>query len=256
VKSVDFFGVPVTDEPRAALEMHLVERLGQGRTTTVMSMNLTSMRSLGRRMIAHLHAFDIVTADGNGLVKLSGMLRRRIHHQVAICDLSDGLLALAHSRRLTVFLLGARAEVNRRAIATARRRHPGLRIVGRDGYFTAEGEEPVLEEVRTARPGIVLVGMSSPRKEDVIRHLAPRLDAAILVACGGYIDILGGRTRRAPLFVQKASLEWLFRFVQEPRRLLGPMLGGALHFLLLSFPRLMVNSWLRARPRTLDDIFG
>jgi N-acetylglucosaminyldiphosphoundecaprenol N-acetyl-beta-D-mannosaminyltransferase len=164
---------------------------------------------------------DIIGIDGMGIVvglKLFGCHRAQ---RVPGIDLMEGLLERCAAEGLCPFVLGARREVLERAVAVARQRWPGLVFAGwRDGYFTA-GEEPaVVAEIARARADCLLVAMPTPRKERFLGHHGAALDVPFIMGVGGSIDVLAGLVRRAPGWMQRTGLEWLYRLLQEPRRML------------------------------------
>jgi N-acetylglucosaminyldiphosphoundecaprenol N-acetyl-beta-D-mannosaminyltransferase len=118
------------------------------------------------------------------------------------------------------YILGATTEVLETAVARIRQRHPGISIVGyRDGYYDMADEDAVAASIATARPDILFVAMSSPRKEYFLARHAPTMSVPFVMGVGGAIDVVAGLTRRAPMVWQRLGLEWLFRLAQEPRRL-------------------------------------
>lgn len=174
----------------------------------------------------------IVGADGQAIVWASRLLGDPLPERVAGIDLMKELLAAAEGRGYPIFLLGARGDVLESAVARIRRDHPTLVIAGyRDGYFGEDERAAVAESVRASGARIVFLAMSSPLKERWQVEYAPSLHA-LVVGVGGAVDVLAGRSRRAPLWLQRAGLEWLFRVFQEPGRL-GPRYASTnLRFLL------------------------
>jgi N-acetylglucosaminyldiphosphoundecaprenol N-acetyl-beta-D-mannosaminyltransferase len=174
-------------------------------------------QALGRM----INRCEIVTADGQSVVWASRLLGDPVPSRVTGIDLMYRLLTLAELRGYGVYVLGARPDVLERALAVLRRRLPGLRIAGyRDGYFSTAEEPAIVSAIRAARPEILFVGLPSPRKEYFLARWRPELDVPLCLGVGGAIDILAGVRRRAPGPVQQLGLEWAFRLVQEPRRLL------------------------------------
>lgn len=163
---------------------------------------------------------ELITADGQAVVWAARVLGDRLPSRVAGIDLMTELLDLAERKGYGVFILGARADVLERAVERLRRRHPRLRIVGcRHGYF-AEAQEPeVVAQIRAARPDLLFVAISSPRKEYFLGRWGRELDVPFYMGVGGAIDIVAGITRRAPRPLQRLGLEWAYRLAQEPRRL-------------------------------------
>jgi N-acetylglucosaminyldiphosphoundecaprenol N-acetyl-beta-D-mannosaminyltransferase len=165
-------------------------------------------------------ACELVSADGQAVVWASRLLGDPLPQRVAGIDLMQELFALAERRGFRVFILGAKAEVLEQASAKIMARHPRLELVGtRDGYFTEQEEAGVAEEVREARPDILLVAIPSPRKEYWLGHYGRAIDVPFVMGVGGAIDVVAGITQRAPGPLQRLGLEWAYRLAQEPRRL-------------------------------------
>ena len=129
------------------------------------------------------------------------------------------LCAVAARSGRPIYLLGAAPGVAQSAADILAARHKGLAIAGvRDGYFTPEQEPAVLDEIRCAAPGALLVALGVPRQEFwIAAHLA-ELGVPVAMGVGGSFDVLSGRLRRAPGWMRTFHLEWLYRLVQEPWR--------------------------------------
>jgi N-acetylglucosaminyldiphosphoundecaprenol N-acetyl-beta-D-mannosaminyltransferase len=163
---------------------------------------------------------DLVNADGQGVIWASRLLGDPLPERVAGIDLMEELLALAERRGYRVYILGAREAVLERAIERIRERHPGLQLAGwRDGYFGRDEEADVCAAIRAGSPQIVFVAMSTPRKEYFLAERGPELGAQFVMGVGGAVDVMAGLTRRAPCAWQRLGFEWLFRLLQEPRRM-------------------------------------
>ncbi|MDO8631736.1 MAG: WecB/TagA/CpsF family glycosyltransferase [Phycisphaerales bacterium] len=163
---------------------------------------------------------DIVLADGAPLVWLSRWKGTPLPERVAGIDLMYELFKLADEHALRVYLLGARRETLSRVVQIARRDYPRMIIAGcRDGYFTPPQEEEVARDIRDARAHILLVAMSSPKKEFFMKRWAAFFHAPVCHGVGGSFDVMAGITRRAPRWMQRCGLEWFFRVLQEPRRM-------------------------------------
>jgi N-acetylglucosaminyldiphosphoundecaprenol N-acetyl-beta-D-mannosaminyltransferase len=162
----------------------------------------------------------IVNADGQGVVLAARLLGTRLPERVAGIDLMDALMARAAQRGWRVFILGARDEVLERASAVLAERHPGLILAGtRNGYFKPEETAGVCEQIRAARTDVLFVAMGTPHKELFLAEHGPSLGVPLVMGVGGAIDVVAGVTRRAPVLWQRLGLEWLYRMLQEPRRM-------------------------------------
>lgn len=147
-------------------------------------------------------------------------LRRPLPEAMAGVDLTWEMLeALAGADR-SVYLLGGTAEESAGAAEAIRERLPALTIAGRrDGYFRRPETEAVIEAVNAASPDALLVAMGFPRQEKWIAENLPRLSVRVAVAEGGSLSFIAGTTRRAPRWMRRAGLEWLFRLLRQPSRL-------------------------------------
>ena len=162
----------------------------------------------------------IVNADGQGVVLAARLLGTRLPERVAGIDLMDALMARAAERGWRVFILGAKDEVLERASEVLAERHPGLILAGtRNGYFKPEETAGVCEQIRAAKTDVLFVAMGTPHKELFLAEHGPSLGVPLVMGVGGAIDVVAGVTRRAPVLWQRMGLEWLYRMLQEPRRM-------------------------------------
>jgi N-acetylglucosaminyldiphosphoundecaprenol N-acetyl-beta-D-mannosaminyltransferase len=167
-----------------------------------------------------VEAGDLIVADGMPLVWLSRLKGKPLPERVAGIDLMYRLFELADRKALRVFLLGARADTLDRVVDIARDRYPRMIVAGwRDGYFTADQEEEVARAVAEAKPDILLVAMTSPKKELFMNRWGGFMNVPVVHGVGGSFDVMAGVARRAPRWMQRAGLEWFYRVVQEPRRM-------------------------------------
>ncbi|HXC55418.1 MAG TPA: WecB/TagA/CpsF family glycosyltransferase [Rhizomicrobium sp.] len=166
-------------------------------------------------------AADLVHADGQPVVVGARLLTRTpIPERSATTDFVHDAAKAAVAHGLKIFLLGATEEVNAACADILRFRYPGLQIVGRrNGYFGRDDEEAVCDAINRSGADIVFVGLSVPLEYDFCVRNKQRLRAGWLVTCGGCYNFVTGDYRRAPDWMQKFSLEWLYRLAREPRRL-------------------------------------
>ncbi|GGE48865.1 UDP-hexose transferase [Agaricicola taiwanensis] len=165
---------------------------------------------------------DIISPDGMSTVWASKLLcPKALPERVATTDAFHDAALLAQERGASFYFLGATEEMNAKAVERAQQLYPGLRIAGRrNGYIKPNEEDAVVEEINAAEPDILWIGMGVPRQQRfVVRHRA-RLDKVGLVkTCGGLFDFLSGKNTRAPEWMQRNGLEWVYRMALEPRRL-------------------------------------
>jgi N-acetylglucosaminyldiphosphoundecaprenol N-acetyl-beta-D-mannosaminyltransferase len=203
-----------------------------------------------RRLREVIDACELVNADGQGVVFASRLLGDPLPARVAGIDLMHRLLALAEQRRYRVFVLGARSQVLERAVRCLRERYSHLIVAGyRDGYFSGDETASVCAQIRRSRADILFVAISSPQKEYFLGGHGPSLGVPFAMGVGGAIDVVAGVTRRAPRFVQRLGLEWLFRLLQEPRRLASRYFTTNVELLLLLGRELLYRPTIARRRR-------
>lgn len=163
---------------------------------------------------------DLISIDGMGVVWGCRLVGIPARERVAGADLMIEVLKICEREGFRPYFLGAKPEVLDRFIARIRQLHPGLDIAGwRDGYFTSCQQAQIAEQIREAQPDCLFVAISSPIKENFIHSWRDRMGVPFLMGVGGTIDVVAGHVSRAPLWMQRAGLEWFYRLLQEPRRM-------------------------------------
>jgi N-acetylglucosaminyldiphosphoundecaprenol N-acetyl-beta-D-mannosaminyltransferase len=162
---------------------------------------------------------DLCYADGVGAVWAAGRAGAADIERVPGIDLAQRVLELAAARGLSVYFLGASPGVAEEAARRQMSRLPGLRIAGtHHGYFSAAEEDEVVRRVRESRARILLVAMGAPRQEILLYRHRDELGAGAALGVGGSFDVWAGTVRRAPAWVQRARVEWMYRLLSDPRR--------------------------------------
>jgi N-acetylglucosaminyldiphosphoundecaprenol N-acetyl-beta-D-mannosaminyltransferase len=163
---------------------------------------------------------DIVHADGQAAVFASRMTATPIPERSATTDFIHDASKLAASHGLRFFLVGATEEANAAAARVLERTYPGLQIVGRrHGYFGRNEEDEICDEINLTQPDVIWVGLSVPLEYEFAVRNKTHFTAGWLVTCGGCYNFVTGASQRAPRWMQSCGLEWLFRLIQEPKRL-------------------------------------
>ena len=171
-----------------------------------------------------------MNADEQSVVWAGRLLGVRFPERVTGIDLMERLLAEAQTRGLGVYFLGAKPDIVQRFVEVCRERYPRLEVAGwRDGYF--DDPTAVADQVRVSGARLLFVGISSPGKERFVDAMRDRLGPLLTVGVGGSFDVWAGVTSRAPQWMQRSGLEWLYRLVQEPRRMWRRYLVGNVRFL-------------------------
>lgn len=163
---------------------------------------------------------EIIVADGLPVVWASRILGSPLPERVTGIDLFGKLLQLADEQRFSAYFLGATQEVLDKMLRRIEERYPNIRYAGsHNGYFEEAESEGIVEEIQKASPDLLFVGISTPKKEIFLQQWSDSLGVPVCHGVGGSFDVLAGVTRRAPLRWQELGLEWLYRLLQEPRRM-------------------------------------
>jgi N-acetylglucosaminyldiphosphoundecaprenol N-acetyl-beta-D-mannosaminyltransferase len=162
---------------------------------------------------------DLVTPDSTGVVWAARRKGTPVKERVSGVDLADRICARSADKGWRIFLLGAAPGVAEIAAEKMRLRHPGCNIVGaRHGYFPEDSDEIVAKEVAEKKPDVLFVAMGIPRQEKFIARTQAIVGASVAMGVGGTLDVLSGRAKRAPKFVQNMSMEWLWRLILNPKK--------------------------------------
>jgi N-acetylglucosaminyldiphosphoundecaprenol N-acetyl-beta-D-mannosaminyltransferase len=200
---------------------------------------------------AIINGCDLISPDGQPLVWASRLLGRPLKERVAGIDLMIGLLARAAQHRYRVYFLGARRSVVRDVVARLERDHPDAIVAGaRDGYWKPAEEEAVAAEIAAARPDILFVAIPSPRKEQFLAAWKDRVCAPFVMGVGGSFDVYGGHISRAPRWMRRVGMEWLYRLAKEPGKMWRRYLVDDLAFV----PILVREVWTARRSRGRNEV--
>lgn len=166
-----------------------------------------------------LRSAAMVTPDSAGVLWASRKLGKPIEAKVSGVELVDRLCQRSAERGYRIYFLGAAPGIAAAAAENMRQRYPGCMIVGaHDGYFAKERDAEIAHEVAATNPDILFVAMGIPRQEFFIRDTMSIIRARVAMGVGGSLDVHSGRAKRAPMFVQRLRMEWLWRLLQNPRK--------------------------------------
>jgi len=171
-------------------------------------------------------------ADGMSVVWAARLLGHELPERVALTYAIEDLAANWDARGFSVFFLGGEPGCAEAAAKRLTARYPGIRVAGtHHGYFDDDASPTIVDLVNASHADILLVGLGNPRQEIWVTQNLERLTVAATMTCGGLFDWVSGRRRPAPRWVGRLGLEWLYRLVIEPRRLMRRYLVGNPRFL-------------------------
>ena len=178
-------------------------------------------------------------ADGMSVVWLSNILSGpKIPERTATTDYIHAAADRASSEGLIFYLLGGPEEINATCEKRLRELYPNLRIAGRrNGYFPDDEIDAVINEINESGADIVWIGMGKPKETVLAVKLRDHVTASWLITCGGCFHFIAGDYKRAPVWMQSAGLEWLFRVATGPRYLIKRYFVTIFHVFWLLFQR-------------------
>lgn len=178
---------------------------------------------------------DLINADGQAVVWTSRILGKPLKERVAGIDLFSNLMEMAHEQQHKIYLLGAKPEVVQKLVEKIQFRFSPDLVAGyHHGYFSKEEEAQIVGDIARSGANMLFVAMTSPKKEIFLHEHKNALQKLnFIMGVGGSFDVLAGKTKRAPAWMQKTGLEWLYRVYQEPGRMWKRYLFGNAKFVLL-----------------------
>ncbi len=219
---IEICGLPIDNVTMDEALDEVMARLEAGLRTRLFFINADCVNISYRDAVYRsiLQAGNLVFADGVGM-KLAGKLfGTPVRDNVNGTDLFPRLCARLQGTTHRVFLLGARPGIAQEVREWIEQQHPGVVVCGvADGYFPAEESEQVAAQIREAEADVLFVALGAPRQEAWIEQHLEATGATVGLGVGGLFDFFSGRVPRAPSFMRRVGLEWLFRFGQEPKRM-------------------------------------
>ncbi|RFN59156.1 WecB/TagA/CpsF family glycosyltransferase [Marixanthomonas ophiurae] len=184
-----------------------------------------------------VNSSDLINADGQAVVWASRFLGKPLKERVAGIDLMANLVAMAHEKGYKIFLFGAKEEVVKEVAEIYKEQYSKNLVAGyRNGYFKPGEEEQIAQQIANSGAQMLFVAISSPVKENFLynnREILKKVN--FVMGVGGSFDVISGKTKRAPKWMQNSGLEWFYRFLQEPKRMWKRYLVGNTKFIMLVF---------------------
>ena len=161
---------------------------------------------------------DMVLPDGAGVVLGAKILKTPLKEKVAGIDFAANLLGVLEETGGRLYLLGGKPGIAEQAAENMKKTHPKLCICGTaDGYF--RDEAPVIARINEARADVVFVCLGAPKQERFMHDHRADPNVRLMIGLGGSLDGFAGTVRRAPKWMIRLQLEWLYRLLREPSRI-------------------------------------
>ena len=178
---------------------------------------------------------DIINADGQAVVWAANFLGQKLPERVSGIDLMEKLVKKSHENKYKCFFFGAKEEVVTELVDIYKKQYSDEIIADyRNGYFEKNQEEEIANQIAASRANMLFVAITSPKKEIFLNTYKKQLqNINFIMGVGGSFDVIVGKIKRAPIWMQNIGLEWLFRFLQEPIRMGKRYTIGNIKFILL-----------------------
>ncbi|MFN3649916.1 MAG: WecB/TagA/CpsF family glycosyltransferase [Armatimonadota bacterium] len=222
IPSIDLLGLKISRVNRAEAREALLRFIQSGEPHLVVTADASMhvIASGDRELLQLVNEADLVTPDSTGVLWAARKLGTPLEERVSGVELAEMLCAESAQRGFSLYFFGAAPGVAEDAAEVMRRRYPGCRIVGTAHGFLSSPEEQraLLDDIREKRPAVLLVAMGIPRQEKWIRQHMDELRVPVNMGVGGTFDVFSGRVDRAPLWMQRNGLEWLYRLLRNPSK--------------------------------------
>ena len=252
--SRQIIGFPVTALPFKSQMATILEWAQHGLSKSVCIANVHMLVEAYRNssFATVLQQADMVTPDGMPLVWMLRLLGSPKQDRVAGLDVLQALCSQATAKGVKVFFLGAQSEILNRMRLRLNQEFPDLQIAGMEPLpfrpMTATEDEALVEMLNQSGAGIVFVCLGCPKQEVWMANHKGRVNA-VMIGLGGAFPVYAGIHKRAPGVVRSAGFEWLYRWLQEPRRLWGRYSSTIPIFIWLACKQLLIDQ----RQQLLED---
>lgn len=244
IRQCNILGFRVEDWIMPELIAHLEQAIRLRIPTNVwgISIPVISMFRKYPEAIEYSNKFDVVVPDGAGIPIITHFFNQRLRTHLGLPHVAQTMIDMAALNGYRLMILGGTPDVNNSANENLRCKYPNLNICpGLHGYYHENEEFSIAQKIKDAHPDILLVGMSMPKKERFLLQWTNFMQVPVCIACGGYIDILAGKTNLPPKFIENMALSWFWRFMQEPKRLFSNIFINELLFIFYILPRAMMH---------------
>ena len=219
---IELFGINIDNMNMRQAVTRVCEFVESGAPHQHVVINVDKVVKLSKdpELVRIVRSCDMVNADGMPIVWASRLLGTPLQERVAGIDLFLHLVAQAATMGWPIYLLGAKTEVLKAVTEHFLEKFPTLIIIGsHDGYWHPDNELALIDTICASGAKLLFVAISSPKKEFILKQIQTRGSIPFAMGVGGSFDVIAGKVKRAPLWMQSYGLEWFFRFLQEPRRM-------------------------------------
>ncbi len=226
VKAVKIFGVRFDNVDAEEANKQFIALMGSDKLGVIYTPNTEIIMKAqdDPEFKAILNEGDLVIPDGIGVVLASKIHHLGLTERVPGIELMTMMLEYCNRTGKSIYLFGGQPKVAEMAAVTIKKAYPNLKIAGtRDGFFENNQDIHILDEINGKKPDILFVALGAPKQEKWISKYKKTINAKVAMGVGGSLDVWAGTAKRAPVFFQKTGLEWFYRFLKQPTRIMRMM---------------------------------
>lgn len=219
--TIDILSIPIANVTVDETKDFVFQCVEEGRVASIATANAEMVMKAqdDAELATILQESDLVIPDGAGVLWAAEQDGKKFKERVTGCDVAELLLKEAAKRKTPVYLFGAAEGVAKAAVSNMEEKYGPLTISGiHSGFFTDEEEAAIIKDIRSTGTRILLVALGVPKQEKWIRQHLYELGPCVCMGVGGTFDVLSGQVNRAPAWMQRHRLEWLYRLYKEPSR--------------------------------------
>lgn len=221
ISKIHILSIPIANVSRTEACQWVFQQLEKGKSAMIATANAEMvMQAQQNEVLATIlqHA-DLVVPDGAGVLWAAEQQGKQFKERVTGVDLACMLLAEAAARQTPVYLLGSAEGIARQVASNVENKFGAAFVVGtHSGFFTSAEEKKIIEEIKWKKAKLVFVALGVPKQEIWIQEHLSQLENCVCMGVGGTFDVLAGKAKRAPHWMQQNRLEWLYRLYKEPTR--------------------------------------
>lgn len=221
MQRIEFLSFPMDSATMSETVSYIADRIEKKAFLQHVVVNVAKLINMQQdtELANSVKACDLINIDGMGVVLGARFMGHDIPERVAGVDLFHNLLDMSAKKDFPVFLLGAEEEIVAKTVEKVNEQHKGVNVVGyHHGYFW-DDEAAVVEQIKASGARLLFVAITSPKKENFINKWQDQLGVDFAMGVGGTFDVVAGKVKRAPVWMQNNGLEWFYRVMQEPGRM-------------------------------------
>lgn len=216
ILDLDFFG-----EEKSKLLDVIFGRVNENKKTFIITANaeITMYARSNKSYLDIAKKADIIVPDGIGVVKGAKILKKEVKERVPGIELMIDMLENANKNNKSVYFYGAKEETISKMVSLLKEKYKNLNIVGYNNGYDDDSDDKITNQIKNLKPDYIFVAKGCPLQDEWIIKVINQVDKGVFMGVGGSFDVLSGNVKRAPKVWQNLNLEWLYRVLNDPKRI-------------------------------------